>query len=73
MFGTKGLRKEGQGNSTGIVFNVINSIKLVLLYSPTAPQTCGDAILVPFISSQLRNVKPGTDVIAPPGAHTVTP
>jgi hypothetical protein len=73
MFGTKGLRKEGQRNLLGIELNDINSVKFMLLYLPMAPQTCGDAILVPFISSQLRKVKPGTDVIAPPGAHTVTP
>lgn len=30
-------------------------------------------MLVPFMSWQLRKVNLGTDVIAPPGAHTVTP
>jgi hypothetical protein len=49
------------------------NVWLLQFHLPIAPQTCGAAILVPFISWQLRKVKFGTDVMAPPGAHTVTP
>ncbi|KAH9414298.1 hypothetical protein DERP_008497 [Dermatophagoides pteronyssinus] len=37
------------------------------------PQTFGDAIDVPFISTPLFSVQFGTDVIAPPGPQTETP
>ena len=41
--------------------------------SATAPHVCGLAMEVPFISWLQRRVKCGTEVMAPPGAHTVTP
>lgn len=40
---------------------------------PIAPVTWGAAMLVPFMSWLFLNVKLGTLVIAPPGAHTVIP
>nr|CAH7745877.1 unnamed protein product [Callosobruchus chinensis] len=36
----------------------------------TTPAACGEAIEVPFINCEYRNVKLGTEVMAPPGAHT---
>lgn len=40
---------------------------------PTAPATCGADILVPFIRQDLLIRNSGTDVMAAPGAITVTP
>ena len=39
----------------------------------SAPQVWGEAMLVPFISCVPLRVNLGTEVMAPPGAHTVTP
>lgn len=39
----------------------------------TAPATCGAAMLVPCISCCFDCVNSGTDAMAAPGAHTVTP
>ncbi|VEN54462.1 unnamed protein product [Callosobruchus maculatus] len=39
----------------------------------TTPAACGEAIEVPFINWEYLNVKLGTEVMAPPGAHIWTP
>ncbi len=38
-----------------------------------APQACGDAIEVPFMSWVPRSANSPTEVMAPPGAHSVSP
>ena len=47
--------------------------RMPLRASASAPHVWGEAMLVPFISCVPRMVNLGTEVMAPPGAQTVTP
>lgn len=53
--------------------NEMNRAVLYLKYWPTQPATWGEDMLVPFSSWVPRSVKLDTEVMAAPGAHTVTP
>lgn len=51
----------------------MNEAVLYWKYWPTQPAAWGEDMLVPFSSWVPRSVKLDTEVMAAPGAHTVTP